>query len=59
MYVENHYVGDTEYVIRYKNGTHHVFKSDFEDYREVYTGHYDKCLEYCKEQEIAYQESLF
>lgn len=54
---DNYWLGDEELVISYQRGTHIVISSQEED--PIYRGSYEKCKEFCEEQETAYQESLY
>lgn len=57
---ENKWIGDYNYIIKFYNGTHEVRRYETTgDYTVVFSGHYEKCLHYLKEIEIAYLESLF
>ena len=61
---ENFYVGNTEYIIIYQNGTHHIKEISYNDNREVnltiiFTGTYEKCLTEKEQMLISYAESLF
>lgn len=47
------YTRGEHYWIRFRNGIHEVVKAKYVDYDEfyieaVFTGHYDKCIEYLK-----------
>jgi len=53
----NFWLGDNELVIVYREGTHHVLES-YGNYSTVFSGAYDKCVEYCKNREISYLESI-
>ena len=59
---DNFYLGAYEYIIVFRNGTHHIvdiWQSEVYDTDGViFTGHYDKCLEERKRMEIAHAESL-
>lgn len=54
---KNFWLGNNELLIVFRNGTHHVIES-YEDYKTIFTGHFEKCLEYCKNREVAYMESV-
>ena len=46
------YIGNEHYWIRFKNGTHevrHATSEDCPDNETVFTGHYEKCVEWIKE----------
>ena len=46
------YIGNEHYWIRFKNGTHevrHETPDDCPDNETVFTGHYEKCVEWIKE----------
>lgn len=61
MYVENFYIGSTEYVINYKKGTHVVTEIDHSDYelsQEIFTGHYDACKDFLLRKNASYEESI-
>lgn len=53
----NFFLGDNELVIAYRSGSCHVIEK-YEDWETVYFGDFGKCLQYCKEREIAYMESI-
>ena len=56
------FTANEHYWIRFHNGTHQVRKAtpDWEDDHEtVYEGHYDECLAFLRELEIADLESRF
>ena len=55
------WIGATEYIIIYKNGTHELReREDWEEYgRTIKTGRYEDLREYLNELNIAYLESLF
>ena len=54
---KNFWLGSNEIVIVFCNGTHHVIEA-YEDYKTVFTGNFEKCLDYCKNREIEYMESV-
>jgi len=61
---ENFYAGNTEYVIIYKNGTHHIMEIAYLDNGNdnseiIFTGHYEKCLAEKERIITEYAESLF
>ena len=61
---DNFYAGSQEYVIILKKGTHHIYEIDYLDngddnYKEVFTGHYAKCLEEKERIINEYLESLY
>ena len=51
----NRWIGQDELVIYYDGGTYHVFEND--DDTPVFSGSYEKCLEYIEKAEIAYKEA--
>ena len=58
---DNFYIGSCEYIIIYRNGTHHiidVFDEEVYDTGVIFTGHYGECLEERERMEITYAESL-
>ena len=61
MWIENRWIGATEYIIIYKNGTHELReREDWEEYgRTIKTGRYEDLREYLNELNTAYLESLF
>ena len=54
----NFWLGNIELVIVFRNGRHIVWEIDNDDRQTVFDGHYEKCLEYCKNREISYMESI-
>lgn len=54
---KNFWLGSDELVIVFRNGIHHVIEA-YEDYNTVFIGHFEKCLEYCKNREIAYMKNV-
>lgn len=56
------YIGPNHYWIRFYNGTCEVRETEtdneFDEIRTVFRGHYEKCVNFIKEQEIEYLESL-
>jgi hypothetical protein len=57
MWVENFYVAGQEYVITFKDGIHHVFEvyPDDAPSHELFTGHYDECVDYKNELLCGYE----
>lgn len=53
----NFWLGANELCIVYRNGKYHVIE-EYENWESVYQGEYKKCLEYCKQREIDYLESI-
>ena len=53
----NFWLGNEELVIRWGIGTFVVLSSR-EDYI-LFTGSYEKCLEFCRNRKEAYEDSLF
>jgi len=61
---ENFYAGNTEYVIIYKNGTHHIKEVSYNDNDDtilttIFTGNYEKCLAEKEHIITEHAESLF
>lgn len=54
---ENFWLGDNELVVVFRGGTFYVVDS-YENYNTVFSGHFEDCLEYCKNREIDYLESV-
>lgn len=54
----NYILGCCELVIRFRDGICQVWEIEDEERKTVFTGHYDNCVEYCKNREIAYMESI-
>ena len=64
MMQENFWVGNTEYIIRYRNGTHELLEIEQVNYDEykteiIATGTYEHCRKIVEEARIEYLESLF
>lgn len=61
MWCFNHWIGNTEYIIIYKNGTHELIEREsWEEYgTTIATGTFEELYNKIKEINIAYQESLF
>lgn len=53
---KNYWLGCNELVIIQKNGTHHVIEK-FENQKTVFVEQIEKCLEYCWDCVIDYEES--
>ena len=53
---ENCYIGNEEYIIRFRNGTHEVLD---ENGKVVFTGWYEKCKAFLNDLWVAYLESRF
>lgn len=57
MFRNDTYTGGEHYWIRFHNGTHEVRKADpdLEDLEieTVFTGHYEKCVQYIEDQVVA------
>lgn len=61
--MDNFYLGSTEYIIRFHNGTHVIADSEKIQYYPfnagiVFTGTYEQCKAEQKRMEIEYKESL-
>ena len=54
----NFWLGSNELVIVFRNGQHIVWEIDNDERKTVFTGHFDKCLEYCKSREVEYMEGI-
>lgn len=54
---ENYWLGSNQLVIIFNNGTHHVTE-EFENWKTVFDGSYEACLEYCKIRQNKYIESI-
>ena len=54
---DNLFLGGNQLVIAFWNGTFCVLES-FEDCQPVFTGSYEKCLDYMRTRYIEYLESL-
>jgi hypothetical protein len=61
MFIDNFWIGNTEYIIIYKNGTHELHKREsWEEYgKTIATGTYKELRGKVEEIKIAYLESLF
>lgn len=57
MFRENFWLGDNELVVVFRDGNHRVIEK-YEDYKVVFTGHFEKCMEYCRNRYISYMESI-
>lgn len=55
--LDNFWLGSCELVIVFRDGRHYVLDSD-ENYNPVFNGHYNECVEYCKNMVIEYEESI-
>lgn len=55
--VKNFWLGDNELVIVLRGGTYCVIEA-YENWEKVFTGSFQKCLEYCKRREVSYLESI-
>lgn len=55
--VENFWLGCNELVIVFRNGIFHVIEK-FENFDSVFFGHYEECLDYCKNRVNEYEESI-
>lgn len=58
MAMYNTFLGSNELKVVFRNGQSCVIEED-ENWKVVFSGHFEKCVEYCKERHIQYQESLF
>lgn len=54
---KNFWLGCNELVIAFRNGTNHVIEA-YENWRTVFKGHIEECIEYCKKREAEYEESI-
>lgn len=54
---KNFWLGNDQLIIVFRNGTHYVIEG-YEDWKVVFTGRLEKCLEYCKNRENEYMESI-
>ena len=56
------FIGAHHYWIRFYNGTHEVrcveSGNEYAEIESIFTGHYEKCVEYIREEEIKYLESV-
>ena len=57
------YIGNNHYWIRFHNGTHEVRKGCEVNYDDVeittvFSGHYEKCVEFIRDIEVEYLESI-
>lgn len=54
---KNFWFGCNELIIVFRNGTHHVIEA-YENWKTVFTGNIEECIEYCKRHEIEYMEAV-
>lgn len=54
---KNFWLGCNELVIVFCNGTNYVIEA-YENWRTVFKGHIEECIEYCKRRETEYEESI-
>ena len=64
MWIENRWVGCLEYIIIFKNGTHHLIADEYPNRddlepKTVFTGSYEKCRQRLDDIEVDYLESQF
>lgn len=58
MYVENYFIGNQEYIITFKNGTHHVKEIRKNENVEIFSGHYEDCKMFLQGKAADYLYSL-
>ncbi len=56
-YMNHFWLGNNELVIIRYQERYQVIEM-YEDWKEVFTGKYMECLEYCKNREVEYMESI-
>ncbi len=59
---EIYYIGNTTYLLRFRNGTHEVVECDNFDENNrkvVFSGWYEKCRAFLNDLEVAHLESRF